>query len=91
MGLVYMGLPHLEPAGPSKFKLSFLCFLWGTAYDYNQPALGLTQTTSSSIDQGSLQHSRKHLPASMSDPARLRQVLCGPCKDTLPLTVAPVP
>lgn len=44
MGLVYMGLSHLEQTGPSKFKLSFIRFLWGTAYNHYQPALGLTQT-----------------------------------------------
>lgn len=45
MGLVYVGLPHLEPTGPSKLKLSFIHFLWGTAYNHNEPALGLTQST----------------------------------------------
>lgn len=33
-----------SPMGPSQFKLYFIHFPWGTAYDHNQPALGLTQT-----------------------------------------------
>jgi len=44
MGLGYTGLPRLKLTGPSIFKLSLICFLWGAAYNHNKPALGLTQT-----------------------------------------------
>lgn len=83
-----MGLSFLEPTGPSKFKLHMLSLRQSLQ---PQPIRPRTDTNcSSSPDQGSLQHPRKHTSSSMSDSTEPKQVLCGPCKDILPLTAAPV-
>lgn len=86
---MYIGLSFLEPTEPSKFKLHTLSLRHSLQ---PQPICPRTDTNcSSSLNQGSLQHSRKHLSSSMSDSTEHKQVLCGPCKDILPLTAAPVP